>query len=534
MLYLNKRLGSVSFWIPILFFGFFFYFPVLFFLGRYISVVNFFSFFGDPLYLKILSFTFRESFLSAIISVILALPGAYLVGRTHFRGKRFFLSLSLISFIMPGISVALGFVLLFGKKGIIHSLLGINLPLLYTFWAIIFAHVFYNFALAVRIIGGSWEGLPVSYEEEAKIQGANSFQIFYFVNLPYLLPSILSAFLIIFIYSFMSFAVVLVLGGVRYVTLEVEIYMYLTKLINFSEAAKLVWVQFFILLVFTYLLFLTKRGFSFEYGSEIYQGKKFPSWGYIYFVPVVLIIFVPMVAMFIGGFWDFVGHKLTLNWFANLFSGKFNSYTGINLIIPMLNTLKYALYTAFVVLILVIVGSFYVIYKSKYIGIFRVIFASSLFISPITLGFSYVYLRGWIDFSPKFAVILSHVLIALPIAMQIFFDGRESLPSSIREAAFIDGAGPIKTFFYIELPILIPFVISVLSISMAISAGEVGATLLLYEVPENMTIPVAMVRLLSARRLGEAQAYSTLLFLFAFLLFFFTDLFLKKGSKSYS
>ncbi len=116
--------------------------------------------------------------------------------------------------------------------------------------------------------------------------------------------------------------------------------------------------------------------------------------------------------------------------------------------------------------------------------------------------------------------------------MQIFFEGRESLHDSLREAAFIDGAGIVKTFIYVELPMLIPYIVSSLSISFAISMGEVGATLLLYDTSQNMTIPVAMIRLLSARRMGEAQAYSTLLFISAFLLFLFTDFFLRRISKS--
>lgn len=527
-LYLNKKGILVSFWIPVLFFISFFYFPVIFFLGRYFSISYIYSFFKDTLYLKILLFTFKESFLSAFLSLVLALPGAYLVGRTNFVGKQTFLSLSLVSFIMPGISVSLGFVLLFGKNGILNSLLGIDIPILYTFWAIILAHIFYNFALCVKIIGSQWEGYPLSYEEEARIQGATSFQIFYFVDLPYLFPSILSAFLIVFIYSFMSFAVVLVLGGVRYVTLEVEIYMYLTKLINFDQAAKLAWIQFLILLFLTYLLLLTKKGFTFEYGKELINEKKFPLWGYFYLLGVILIIFVPMFSMFMGGFWDFINQRITLLWFKNLFSQRINPYIGIPLLVPILNTLKYALYTGILSLFIIIVGSFYAVFGDRYRYIFSLILISSLFISPITFAFSYIYLGNWITIPIRILIIIAHTIIALPIGMQIFFEGRRSIPSSIRDAAFVDGAGVFKTFIFVELPILIPYLISTLTISMAISMGEVGATLLLYDVPQNATIPVAMVRLLSARRLGEAQAFSSLLFIFAFLLFLFTDFFLRK------
>ncbi len=531
MLYLNRKWGLASFWMPILFFLIFFYFPVIFFLGENFSFSGLFSFLTDTLYIKIFSFTFKEAFLSAFLTTLLALPGAYLVARTHFRGRSIFLSLSLIAFVMPGISVALGFVLLFGRRGLFFSMFGVNIPILYTFWAIILAHIFYNFALSVRIIGSQWEKLSINYEEEAKIQGANALQVFYFVDLPYLFPSILSSFFIIFIYSFMSFAIVLVLGGVRYVTLEVEIYMYLTKLINFVEAAKLVWIQFIVLLIFAYLLLITKRGITFEYENDEVIRKGFPIWGYIYLIIVAFIVFVPMGAMLLGGFWDFIHHRITLLWFRNIFSQGFSPFVGTTLLLPIGNTFRYGIYTVLLTIILVVLGSFYIIYRGRYKNLFSLIFISSLFISPITLAFSYIFLGNWIFIPSRILIVLAHSMIALPVAMQIFFGARESVPLSLREAAFIDGAGILKTFIFVELPMLIPALISTITITFAISIGEVGATLLLYEAPENMTISVAMVRLLSARRLGETQAYSTLLFIIAFLLFVITDIFLRKTNR---
>ena len=72
---------------------------------------------------KILAFTIEESVYSAIISILIALPGAILFSTYDFKGKKIILSLSSLCFVLPSILVVLGFVIFYGNNGILNKIL---------------------------------------------------------------------------------------------------------------------------------------------------------------------------------------------------------------------------------------------------------------------------------------------------------------------------------------------------------------------------------------------------------------------------
>ena len=164
-----------------------------------------------------------------------------------FPGKKAVNSFTTIPFVLPSVLVVLGFVLCFGNSGIINSFLmkltGADKPplkILYSFRAIIMAHTFYNFPVCLRLVSTSWRRIGNNRVEAAQILGAGRFRIFTTVTLPALLPSIIAAASLIFIFCFMSFAVILVLGGgPAFSTIEVEIYRLARINIDLPGAASL-------------------------------------------------------------------------------------------------------------------------------------------------------------------------------------------------------------------------------------------------------------------------------------------------------
>ena len=123
----------------------------------------------------------------------LGLPGAYLVGRCRFPGRRILKLLTTGPFVLPPILAVLGFVMIFGNTGLINSprrmVPGPEAPpwkMLYSLGVVVTAHVFFNFPLTLRIAGDAFALLPLNEPRAAVLT---------------------------FLYCFMSFAVVLVLGG---------------------------------------------------------------------------------------------------------------------------------------------------------------------------------------------------------------------------------------------------------------------------------------------------------------------------------
>ena len=111
-------------------------------------------------------------------------------------------------------------------------------------WAILLAHVFFNYAVVVRTVGGLWAQLDPRQEEAARVLGAGRFAAWRRVTLPALAPAVAAAALMVFLFTFTSFGVVQILGGPTFSTLEVEIYRQTAQLLDLSTAAVLTLVQF--------------------------------------------------------------------------------------------------------------------------------------------------------------------------------------------------------------------------------------------------------------------------------------------------
>ncbi len=72
---------------------------------------------------------------------------------------------------------------------------------------VLIAHVFYNTSIIVRLVGGFWTNLDPRIEEAARVLGAGRWRTFVEITLPILLPAIVAASLLVFLFCFTSFGV---------------------------------------------------------------------------------------------------------------------------------------------------------------------------------------------------------------------------------------------------------------------------------------------------------------------------------------
>ncbi|MCI0477769.1 MAG: ABC transporter permease subunit, partial [Anaerolineales bacterium] len=202
--------------------------------------------FTDAYYARVLLFTIWQAALSTALTLIAALPAAYIFARYEIRGAKILRALTTIPFLMPTIVVATAFSALFGPRGSINlalmQLFELDQPpiqILNTLAIILLAHTFYNFSIVLRVVGGFWANLDPQIEDAARVLGANRARAFWHITLPLIAPAIIAAALLVFIFDFTSFGVVLILGGARLATLEVEIYRQTVNLFNLPIAAAL-------------------------------------------------------------------------------------------------------------------------------------------------------------------------------------------------------------------------------------------------------------------------------------------------------
>ncbi len=255
---------------PLIFLGLFYFYPLISIFalsfapqGQF-DLTSLKQFVSSSYYLKIFWFTTWQALLSTVLTVGLALPGAYVFARYDFAGKSLLRALTTIPFVLPTIVVANGFTALLGARGLLNVVLmtigQTNKPVIHlqhTLTLILLAHVFYNYTIVLRMVSGFWANLDPRLPEAAQLLGATRWQAFRQITWPLLAPSVLAAALLVFIFCFTSFGVILILGGPSFATLEVEIYRQAVNLFNLPMAAVLsLWqigFMFALMLVYTRL-----------------------------------------------------------------------------------------------------------------------------------------------------------------------------------------------------------------------------------------------------------------------------------------
>ncbi|HEY7600381.1 MAG TPA: ABC transporter permease subunit, partial [Candidatus Limnocylindrales bacterium] len=188
---------------------------------------------GAPFVREVAWFTLWQAVVSTLLTVVLALPGAYAFARFDFPAKRLLGALAIVPFVLPTVVVAAAFLALLGPRS----------PLVHSIWVILAAHVFYNYAIVLRLVGGAWAQLDPRLVDAARMLGASRWRAFREVTWPLLRPAVASASSIVFLFTFTSFGVILLLGGPRFATLEVEIYRQVAQLLDLPAAAALALLQ---------------------------------------------------------------------------------------------------------------------------------------------------------------------------------------------------------------------------------------------------------------------------------------------------
>ncbi|MBK6561581.1 iron ABC transporter permease [Candidatus Amarobacter glycogenicus] len=475
----------------------------------------------DTYYLERGWFTLWQATVSAALTLLLAVPLAWLLACHAFPGKRTIEAVLMVPFVLPTIVVAVAFSALIGPSGVANDLLtripGIEEPpirILNTVWAILLAHVFYNVAVAGRIIATGWRGLDSRVEESAAMLGAGPAARFFLVTLPALRNSLLAAASLVFLFCFTSFGVVLILGGPQFGTLETEIYRESLFLFRLPVAGALALAQ----LVVTFAAIVINARLQqttpqrTEARSTTPWDRKSAALGAAILALLLLLTAAPMAALVERSFHGDDGY--TLRYYTMLDDNVRGQALFVAPIEAVRNSVVFALATVAVALpvgTLAAIGS--VRARST---LAEALVQLPLGVSSVTLGLGFLVTMDQpplnLRESPAL-VVIAHSLIAVPFVTRTVSARLRSLDPRLRDAAAMLGAGPARTFFAVEAPLLKGAIGVAAVLSFATSMGEFGATLLIAR-PEYPTIPVAIFRYLGqpgALNYGQALAMSTVL-----------------------
>ncbi|WP_266079128.1 ABC transporter permease [Haladaptatus caseinilyticus] len=510
-----------------------FYFPVAIVFADAGGVDAFSAVLTDRFYVnEIFAFTAWQAFLSTLASVALGLPGAYILSRYEFPGRRTIRSLTIVPFVMPSILVAIGFVAMFGQRGLLNDLLGVvgvgPYSLLYNLPAIIVAHAFYNAPLVARITNAAWESVDAREVETARSLGASRFRAFRDVLIPQLLPAILTGALLTFIFTFMSFPIVLALGGFEFQTVEVWIYA-LVRDLDYSEAAVLAVLETSLSLVLTYgyLRYEARQTAATRANRPLARKRVFSGVdssteslervGVLVYSAVVIVVFVgPLLSTVLESVTGPSGFTLRYYEFLvtrQISGASFQTKPGV----AVQNSLVFGLGTLLVALPMGVVIA--VLSRTWDSRLIEAVAMAPLAVSGVMVGLG--MLRGLVfgvpvagtrvQVSGAIAIVAAHAVAAYPFVTRNVAPMLSGIDPRMVESARALGATRFRSLVDIELPLVAVGLAAGAAFAFAISIGEFDSTVILATGSSSYTMPVAVERYLGNRTLGPATAMGTVL-----------------------
>jgi thiamine transport system permease protein len=349
--------------------------------------------------------------------------------------------------------------------------------------------------------------------------GANRWQAFREVTLPALRPAIAAATAIVFLFTFTSFGVILILGGTRYSTLETEIYRQTAQLLNLPLAAALTVVQLVAIVV---LLLVTGRiegrrtgALRLRAAAETARPPRTAGARAVVTANLVVMAVLlggPLLVLIERSFHPPGGYGL------EFYRALGDVHRGSTLFVPPIDAIANSLrFAAIATLIAVVVGGCgaFALASTKRRALDTFI-SLPLGVSAVTVGFGFLIALDHAPFdfrASPYLIPIAQALVAIPFVVRTMTPILRAIDPRLREAAATLGASPTRVWREVDLPIVARAALVAAGFAFAISLGEFGATLFIVR-PDYPTLPVVVYRLLGQPgplNFGAAMAASVIL-----------------------
>jgi multiple sugar transport system permease protein len=155
---------------------------------------------------------------AVLISILVGVPGAYVLARFDFKGKED-LAFTILSFkFAPAILVILPLFAVYQKLGLYDTYLGL-----------IWVYQLISLPLLIWVLRGYFEDISIEIEQAAYLDGYSGLQVFWKILLPLIKPGLVASGLLAFIFAWNSFTFSLLLSGFNIQTVTVASLRYLAS-----------------------------------------------------------------------------------------------------------------------------------------------------------------------------------------------------------------------------------------------------------------------------------------------------------------
>jgi iron(III) transport system permease protein len=459
------------------------------------GINNYLGFFQEAYYLKIFGNTLLLSTLVLLTTTLFGVPLAYILARYRTRWKTVFTALILLPIVLPAYAGVFAFIIFFGKYGTLNLLLVetglIKTPInfIYGLHGLVFIQSLHMLPFIVLGLSAGFTTIDPSFEEAAEVEGASGFRRFFTVTLPLCTPSYMAGAVIVFLWPFTDWLTPLILGQIDFLpsTAYINIAYHFTDMhrkymgIVAVVVSSVVCIGLFLLVrwwverkKYTGL----SKGTTSE-GRVIEPSPLVKSGAYLYMLFIAgLVLLIPIVlglAAFsrrwvlepFPTYWTLENFRVILLETPLLIQNSF-VFSGLALIFGVAFGLPAA----------------YIIVRTRVPGRHALDFVITLMLAfpGIAVGVSYL-LAFWKDIPlATYWIIMPLALFArrLPYFLRMAHSAYLQLDISLEEASEVSGAGKLRTFMNISLPLLLKGVLVGVVMFFIMAFQEISTAIFLY------------------------------------------------------
>ncbi len=459
------------------------------------GILNYLEFFHDTYYLRTFANTLYLSALVLVVTTVFGIPLAYILARYRQRGKTLFTALILLPIVLPAYAGVFAFIIFFGKYGTLNLLLMesglIQTPFnfIYGIHGLVFIQSLHLLPFIVLSLSAGFTNIDPAFEEAAEVEGASGVRRFFTVTLPLCTPSYLAGAVIVFLWPFTDWLTPMILGQTDYLpsVAYINIAYHFTDMHRKYMGIVAVVVSSMVCIgLFLAVRWWVERkkytGLSKGTTSEgrvIDPSPLVKAGAYVYMVFIaVLVLLIPVVLGLAAFSRRWVFEPFPSYW-------TLDNFRAILLETPLLiqNTFVFS-GLALVFGIAFGLPAAYLIVRTRVPGKDALDFTITLMLAfpGMAVGVSYL-LAFWqgIPLATHW-IIMPIALFArrLPYFLRMAHSSYLQLDISLEEASEVSGAGKLRTFFYISLPLLMKGILVGVVMFFVMAFQEISTAIFLY------------------------------------------------------
>ena len=497
------------------------------------GINNYLEFFQDTYYLKTFGNTLLLSTLVLLTTTVFGVPLAYILARYRHWGKTVFTALILLPIVLPAFAGVFAFIIFFGKYGTLNLLLMdmglIEKPLnfIYGMHGLVFIQSLHMLPFIVLGLSAGFTNIDPSFEEAAEVEGANGVRRFLTVTLPLCTPSYLAGAVLVFLWPFTDWLTPMILGQVDFLPSV----SYINIAYHFTDVHRkymgiVAVVVSSIVCISLFLLarwWVEKRKYTglskgtTSEGRVIEPAPLVKSGAYVYMIFIAILVLLIPIVLGLAAFsrrwvfeafptyWTLENFRVILLESPRMIKNSF-MFSGIALIFGIAFGLPVA----------------YLIVRTRVAGRNVLDFVITLMLAfpGIAIGVSYL-LAFWNDIPlARHWIILPLALFArrLPYFLRMAHSSYLQLDPSLEEASEVSGAGKLRTFFKISLPLLLKGVLVGVVMFFIMAFQEISTAIFLYRGGWE-TLPIGIfLNWHRGMEFGNAAAMAFLMIVITFIL----------------